>query len=526
MIYDYDLIVIGGGITGSGVLRDAALRGLHTLLVEKGDFASGTSSKSGKLVHGGLRYLQEAHLKMVFDSCSERRHLWTTVAPHLVQPIPFFFPFYKHSKNPKWLVTIGLFVYDMLSLFRNIQNFKTVSSKELEEKLPILNKTGYTGGLSYWDCACLDSRLVIDTLKSAKKAGAECRNYTRVEQIHLLPCGISVQVRDLIQGKVYSITTKTVVNAAGVWADDILKMAGVPERFNLQITSGIHLLFSNQRFPLKHAIILEAVKDQRPLYVVPWKEYVLVGTTDRFYHGDKDHIVIEKEDVEYLLETINYYFPSLQLAQTDIQSAFAGIRPLIGSNQGIAESKISRDYEIQWDRNGILSITGGKLTTYRLMAKKAVDRLILEFFRDRKLRSCQTLSPISGGDLTPRLSQELHQSYPMIDSAQIRLLLSRYGSNARSILEMIRTFPSKAKWISPDIHLMWAEIDYFIEEEWAVTLCDILMRRSTIFFKHPHISLALLDRIAAYAGEKANWEDSTKAAFMKEYLAYEDQIYH
>ncbi|NUM88398.1 MAG: glycerol-3-phosphate dehydrogenase/oxidase [Bdellovibrionales bacterium] len=380
----WDLVVIGGGITGAGIARDAARRGLRVLLLEKGDFASGTSSRSGKLVHGGLRYLKHLHLGMVWESCRERDLLARAVAPHLLRPVRFHLPHYSWSRTPGWVVGFGLCLYDLLSRFR-APRARAVSAEALLNEAPGLDPQKLRGGHSYSDCACLDFRLVIDTLLDAQDHGAQIRNYTEVTRISFVEDGVTVQY----SGE--SVGARAVVNASGAWADSVLSRSGSPERFGLRNSRGVHLVFRKRDLPLRSAFALENPADGRSIYAVPWEDYVLVGTSD-LPHGDPDQVTVTREETGYLLEVLARYFP--RLSRNDVHASYAGVRPLIGSDSSVKEEKLSRDHEMRVDPRGLLSITGGKLTTFRRMAEEAVDALAKEFFPHRKLAPCTTRAPL------------------------------------------------------------------------------------------------------------------------------------
>jgi glycerol-3-phosphate dehydrogenase len=476
----YDVLVVGGGITGAGVARDAALRGLSCALVEKGDFASGTSSRSGKLIHGGLRYLKHFHVRLVREACRERWLLLSKVAPHLVRPVRFVVPFYRTSRTPRWMMAAGLLLYDLLALFRTSGRFRFLSAQALNEAEPQLNSRDCVGGLSYWDCQCLDFRLVIDTLKSAVAAGTDALNYAELVRVERAGGLWTATVRDVANGREYLLRARTIVNAGGPWADDVQERLGASERFGLKITAGIHLVFSRRRLPVHNTLALEAPRDDRMIYVVPWGDFALAGTTDTFYSGDKDQVTVLDESVAYLLDALNEHFPDLGLTKADVQSSFVGLRPLVGSDQGLREDDLPRDDQFIVDDDGLVSITGGKLTTYRAMAQRVVDVLARRFFSDRQLRRCGTIAAISGGD--GRL--------PDNASPRLRDLWSRYGSNALAIERLIDAAPEHGQRIDPNAPYLWAEVFYAVEYEFVERLDDLVERRLGAFLLAPNAPLA------------------------------------
>ncbi|MBX7164712.1 MAG: glycerol-3-phosphate dehydrogenase/oxidase [Pirellulales bacterium] len=475
----YDVLVIGGGITGAGIVRDATLRGLSCALIDKGDFASGTSSKSGKLIHGGLRYLKHLHVRLVFEACRERWWLLTRVAPHLVRPVRFVVPFNKRSRTKRWQMALGLVLYDLLAMFRRSEPFRFLSAAELAATEPALQLADCTGGLSYFDCQALDTRLVIDTLKSAAASGADVLNYAELVSVEHRDGLWRATLRDALDGRVRTVAARTVVNASGPWADEVQARLASGERFNLKITSGVHLVIARERLPVRNTLALEVERDGRMIYVVPWGDYVLVGTTDVYYPGPQDAATVGQAAVAYLLETLQRHFPARQLTRADVAHAFVGLRPLIGSDQGQREEDLPRDDCALVDEQGRVSITGGKLTTYRAMSERVVDLLVCRFFRDRALGPCRTLEPISGG--APRC--------PGTASPRLRELWSRWGSNAATIEHLIATTPELGKRIDPCAPYLWAEAEYALQHEFVERLDDLVDRRFGAFVLAPEARL-------------------------------------
>lgn len=501
----FDMLIIGGGITGSGVARDATLRGLKCILLEKGDFGSGTSSKSSKLIHGGLRYLRYYNFRLVFEGCRERYRLLKNVAPHIVKAIRFVFPFYRGQKNPRWFVAMGLLLYSTIAMFRNIRLFRFISLKRLLSEEPALRKKGCVGGLSYYDCKCNDSRLVIDTIKSAAEQGAAPLNYCEVMAIDFVDNGIKVHAVDRLTGKEYRLTARMAVNAAGAWADDVLQKCADSEKFNLKMASGIHLIIDRKKLPVNNAMLVEAPLDGRGTFFIPWGENILVGTTDKFFRGDKDRIPIRPDSIDYLLETVNYYYPFAGLTRGDVQSVYAGVRSLVEGGSGMSEEETPRDELILTDDRGMVSVTGGKLTTYRATAEKTVDSAIARFFADRSLKSCETISHISGGDMA-----EVHKiknaNYDFVTSGQVELLCERYGSNAAVIIDYFKTDPDLSSPIHPDVPYCRGELKQFVEREFCEKLTDVMFRRSELYLFGKNNGLPATTEIAKYIGKLKGWD--------------------
>ena len=471
----YDLLIVGGGITGAGIVRDAAGRGLRCLLVEKGDFASGTSSKSGKLIHGGLRYLKYRQWRLVFEACRERWLLQTRIAPHLVRRIQFVVPCYENSRTPRWLLALGLLMYELLALGRNRGHFRILSPRRLAELEPELDRTDCRGGVSYSDCAALDFRLVIDTLKSAERDGAHSINYAEIEHLEKTASGFTATIRDTLSGERHLARSQCVINAAGPWADDVQMRFGATERFGMKLAIGIHLGVSRTRLPARETTALEIPQDGRMIYVVPWDQNVLIGTTDTFYAGDKDALPITADAVEYLLAGVNRYFPRASLTPADVLASFVGARPLLGGAGGESEDAVSRDYEIACSGPGQWAITGGKLTTYRAMAQDLVDRVVRKEFPNRRLPSCSTTNPLASAV----------QPLPANATASLRELWQSYGSEALLIESMICESRELGSKIDDRAPFRWAEVLYVLKNEYVERIDDLVDRRLGGFLLAP-----------------------------------------
>jgi glycerol-3-phosphate dehydrogenase len=475
----YDLLIVGGGITGAGIVRDAASRGLRCLLAEKGDFASGTSSKSGKLIHGGLRYLKYRQWRLVFEACRERWLLQTQIAPHLVRPIRFVVPCYATSRTPRWLLAVGLVMYELLALGRNRGHFRVLSRKQLAQIEPELDQIDCRGGVSYFDCAALDFRLVIDTLKSSERHGAHLLNYAEVERVEQTDAGFRTTVCDTLSGERHLVESRCLVNAAGPWADEVQTRLAAGKQFGIKLAIGIHLVVSRERLPVRETTALEVPSDSRMIYVVPWDRKVLIGTTDTYYTGDRNSLPVSEEAIEYLLASVNHYFPNAALTTNDIQSSFVGARPLLGCSEAESEDAVSRDYEIIRSSPGRWAITGGKLTTYRAMAERIVDQIVREDFGDRRLKRCSTIEPIVGAD------QHLSSEAP----SRVRDLWSRYGSEALTIDSLILDSPELAERIDNRAPFRWAEVVYSLKNEYVERVDDLVDRRLGAFLLAPGIDL-------------------------------------
>jgi len=377
---DVDILVVGGGITGSGIARDAARRGLKVALVEMSDLASGTSSRSSKLVHGGLRYLEQYEFSLVFEAVSERRILMD-IAPHLVNPLGFLFPVYKGSRKPLWMVNTGMWLYDGLSLFRSPRLHRNLEPKEVKVEEPALTTEKLTGAPLYYDCYTDDARLTLETALDATRAGATVATWARVVRFVKDEAGrvLGAVVRDEIGGEEKEIRAHAVVNATGPWTDDTIAMSRRIEHSLLRPTKGVHIVVDHHKLPVQHAVVCFHPVDGRVLFAIPWGEQTYIGTTDTDYDGDSGEVAADLADVDYLIEAAAAYFPEHRLQRDDVLSTWAGLRPLMRpatENKDIDESAVSREHQIVVGQDGLITIAGGKLTTHRRMAAETVDTAV------------------------------------------------------------------------------------------------------------------------------------------------------
>src|SRR6266576_2402164 len=408
-----DVLVIGGGIVGAGIARDAAMRGLRVGLVEQHDFAFGTSSRSSRLLHGGMRYLAQGRLGLVHEASVEKK-IVHHIAPHLAEPLPFIFPTYRGNKNwVLWQLKIGVKIYDLLCGGRNLGKSTWLSRTEVLEKVPVLAESNLTGAVRYYDGLTNDARLVLDTLRSAARSGATVVNYCRFKNANRAtwerrrPAGEfqTIDLRDAPAGrqrsqdeiweceledrltqKTFTIGAHTVVNATGPWAD------GLPHsHVKLRITKGIHLVVARSKVPVPDTVVM--TEGKRILFAIPWGERTILGTTDTDYNGPLDHVTADAADIRYVLQVTNQFFPNAKLSDGDVISTWAGLRPLIANPDG-TPSDISRSHEIRNPEPGWWDVAGGKLTTYRLMAEQTVDQIVKSLNElnglNRGLTACRT----------------------------------------------------------------------------------------------------------------------------------------
>jgi len=490
----FDVVVIGGGITGAGVAFDAATRGFSVALVEKADYASGTSSRSSKLVHGGLRYLQNFDLGLVREALLERR-LLVKLAPHLVRPLQLVVPAFEGTR-PDLLVGIGLNMYDVMatpglrgrrsarkaaqdaSLDGDIdwspERHRVISGEEVVRLLPALERREPTGGYLFYDCQTDDARLVLTVLAEAERFGAICAN--RLEVIELADeqdRTAGVKVRDAESGEEFVVAADNVINATGVWADQIRpeELHSEAEVPTIRPSRGTHITLSHDDLPLVAGAVVPA-GEGRSIFALPWLGRSLIGTTDNNYEGDIDHVRPSADDVEYLLEATNGFFGT-SLRPSDLTGAYAGVRPLISTGDSRKSVDISRKAELYETSSGLITITGGKLTTWRRMAKMAVDRLVE---RDGRQAPCRTQEIPLGQPIEPG-------ALPVVEgvSDESRAALAgRYGHLAERVLATASERGELAQPIVPGLPDLLAEAPYAARNEQARTVGDVLLRRTRL----------------------------------------------
>ncbi|MFF2854339.1 glycerol-3-phosphate dehydrogenase/oxidase [Peribacillus sp. NPDC058002] len=513
----YDVVVIGGGITGAGIALDATTRGMKVALVEMQDFAAGTSSRSTKLVHGGLRYLKQFEIKMVAEVGKEREIVYEN-GPHVTTPEWMLLPMHKGGTFGKFSTSIGLRVYDFLAGVKKAERRKMLSAEETLKREPLVKKEGLKGGGYYVEYRTDDARLTIEVMKAAVDKGATPINYTKVEKLLYDNGKVNgVQVADSLSGDSYEIYADKVINAAGPWVDSIREKDQSKKGKTLKLSKGVHVVIDQSKFPLKQALYFDT-PDGRMIFAIPRAGKAYVGTTDTFYDGDPAVPTVTSEDRAYLLKSIHYMFPEVNITGDDIESSWAGVRPLI-LEEGKDPSEISRKDEIWESDSGLITIAGGKLTGYRKMAKTTVDLLAGKLAQQSNKTypaSSTKGMPVSGGDVggSRNFPDYIKQHIQMgIDSGlavkDTEEILAMYGSNAPVIFDIAKGegdggassgLPKK----------LFVQLKYALDHEMAATPVDFFFRRTgTLLFdidlvqKHKH---AVIDYMAGYFG----WTESTK----------------
>lgn len=496
----FDLLVIGGGINGAAIARDAALRGCRVALVEAQDWGAGTSSRSSRLVHGGVRYLEHGWLHLVFEASRERR-LLLELAPHLVHPLAFTWPVYRGARVPQWKLAAGLWLYDLLALFRNVGTHTSFGPRGVLLHEPRVRAEGLVGGARYWDAQTHDTRLTFANVLDAARLGVvACAHAPVVSLVHEGGRVAGAVVRDALRGEAETtVRARVVVNAAGPWSDDLRRLDDPSVTAGVRGTKGVHVLVPRERVGNRDALTLIAPQDGRVWFVLPWGAFTMLGTTDTFTDTPPDEVRASAADVAYLLAACNHHFPQAQLTPADVISAWAGLRPLVASASAGQPSNASREHELVRARSGLLSITGGKLTTYRAMAAQVVDAVEQALGR-QPTRATTDRRPLPGGTMGS-LEAERRAASAAAGAEDIgRHWVALHGSEWRAVHARVAADASLGVRLVPQLPYVWADVVHAIDAEGACTVGDVLIRRLSVAFELRDQGMALAPAVAARLG--------------------------
>jgi glycerol-3-phosphate dehydrogenase len=531
---EVDVMIVGGGINGAGIARDAARRGLSVVVIEKDDLASGTSSRSSKLIHGGLRYLESYEFSLVFEAVSERRIL-LDLAPHLVNPLGFLFPVYKGSRKNLRIIRAGMWLYDGLSLFRSPKIHKSLSPSEVAELEPAVKIEGLRGAPLYYDCATDDARLTLEVAIDATHAGATVVTHAKVESF-LEENGrvVGAKVRSARGGQEKTVRAKVVVNATGPWTDATRAMSRGDAPPLLRVTKGVHVVVDRAKLPIENAVVCFHPVDDRVLFAIPWGDRSYIGTTDTDFDGDLDDLYATADDVRYLLEAARVYFPEHPLEAADVIATWTGLRPLIapeGSTEGVAESKVSREHQILIGEDGLITVAGGKLTTFRRMSAEVVDTVLrllrLSDSAPREIAESRSdRVPLPGAlgwpeddDESKVIARVLETGAPAIDETIAAHLTSVYGMVAVQVAGLCAADPSLATPLVEGRPEILAQVDWAVHRELAASVSDVMIRRTQLFFRDFDQGLSAVAAVADRMAEILRWTDEERAASIAEYRA-------
>ena len=506
---ELDVLVVGGGVTGAGVALDAATRGLRVALAEARDFASGTSSRSSKLFHGGLRYLEQLNLGLVREALKERELMLSRIAPHLVKPVPFLYPLTHHFWERPY-VEAGMLLYDTMAGNRSVPRHRQYTRTGARKLCPALRPDALTGAIRYYDAQADDARHTLTVARTAAAYGATVLNSAEVvEFAHAGERIVGAKIRDVETGNQIQVSANVVVNCTGVWTDDIQSLAGGRGRFHVRASKGVHIVVARDRINSEVGLILRTEKSV--LFVIPWGTHWIIGTTDTDWSLNKAHPAASRSDIDYILDHVNRVL-SVPLTHDDIQGVYAGLRPLL-AGESENTSQLSREHAVARPQPGLISIAGGKYTTYRVMAADAVDATITDIGRPIP-RSVTEHTPLVGAEGYLALTNQivtLAQQYHL-PVWKMRHLLNRYGSLVHEVLRPTEDDPALLEPIPGAEEYLLAEIHYAVTHEGALHVDDLLARRTRISIETPHRGTESAEAVAAVAAPLLGWdEDRTKA---------------
>ena len=505
----FDVLVIGGGVTGVGAALDAASRGLKVALVDASDLASGTSSRSSKLIHGGLRYLEQYDFKLVREALHERELMVSSLAPHLVKPLAFLYPLHEKVRERTY-VGAGLALYDALRGFqRALPGHKHISQKKIAEIAPSLRPDIVTGAIKYFDAQVDDARHTMMIARTAARHGAVIATGVRVES--LVKDGkrvLGVKARDIESGKLITIKATATVMCAGIWSDDLHDSFGLKAGYNVTMSKGVHIVLPKSAIKSKEGIILKT--SLSVLFLIPWADKWIVGTTDTPYTGDRREPLAERADIEYIIKEANKVLkPKLKIE--DVIGVYAGLRPLVANKKDSVTTKLSREHTVDRSAPGFVSIAGGKYTTYRVMGKDVIDLAGIELRRIIP-ESVTDKLPIVGADgyfaLVQQAQRIAEESGLSVET--INHLLNRYGSLISEILELIEDDPKLAKPLTKDLPYLKAEIYYAASHEGARSVDDVLSRRTRLAFEAANSAMDLAADVATIIAPVLGWTAKQK----------------
>lgn len=492
----FDVLIVGGGITGAGIARDAALRGLAVALIEKDDLASGTSSRSSRLVHGGIRYLEHGHLRLVFEACAER-HLLLRIAPHLVRPLPFVWPVYASQRLPVWKLSAGLAMYDVLSLLRNVERHRRLAPRDVLAREPALAHDHLRGGVRYFDAATDDARLTLVNALDALALGAQVATHVAFTGTRATRDRDGLQTytaRDALSGSGLEIRARLLVNATGPWSDEVRRMAGAGGGQRVQGSKGTHVAVPRERVGNRDALTLLHPADGRVMFALPAGTHTILGTTDTFTSVVPDEVRASEAEVGYLLDAANRFFPEARLTRADVVAAWAGIRPLMPTTGSSVAA--SREHAIDRADHGV-TITGGKLTTYRVMARQVMD-VVEQALARRRTRSATATRPLPGGDVD--VGSAVADATRVADAARATHLVHAYGAAWREVHAYCERDAAAGAAIVAGLPYRLGEMRWALERELAVTLGDLLIRRVHLAFETRDNGRAAARAVASFLG--------------------------
>ncbi len=517
-----DVLVIGAGITGAGIARDAAMRGLRTGLVDAGDFGAGTSSRSTRLVHGGLRYLEHGWFRLVFEASRERRIL-LRIAPHLVRPMAFLFPVHAGARVGLVRLAAGLWLYDLLSLFHNVRAHRTLTAREVRKREPRLRGQDLRGGALYYDGYCDDARLVLANARDARRHGAAVASYARVTALEKAGGRVrGAVIADVLEERRLVVHAHVTVNATGPWAYALRRLDEPGAPALLRPTKGVHVAVPRGRAGNAGAVTLLSPLDGRVMFILPWVELTVIGTTDTDFAGDPARADVEPDDVTYLLRSANALFPDARLTHDDVVAAWAGLRPLLADGGGGSTAAVPREHRIIESRSGLLTIAGGKLTTYRSMAAELVDRVTATLHtldgRRRPAAAATDREPLPGGEVADLEALVNELQHEEVSEPLARHLVDAYGAEAMAVANLARRDRALARPLVEGLPPIRAEVVHQARREMALAVSDVMIRRTHLFHRDRGQGAPAAADVAELLAAELGWDAGRQAASLADYL--------
>jgi glycerol-3-phosphate dehydrogenase len=496
----FDVLVVGGGINGAAIARDAAMRGLRVALVDKGDFAGATSSRSSKLIHGGLRYLPQGHLRMVYGALRERQRLRHVTAPHLVRPIHFLMPFFRGRRPGRLAIAAGLMLYDVMAATARPERHHLLSASRVRDLEPGLRMDDLKGGATYWDGSADDARITLENILDAAYYGAAVVNYAAVEGFDGSRSGTAAGIRDLETRTLIELRARRIVNAAGPWVDDIRKMDDPDCGPSIRLTKGVHIIVKSGRLPVRNALVLTD-NGGRIIFVMPHGQFVLVGTTDTDYNGDREVVAGDRGDIDYLTGILRDALPEFGVTAADAVSSFAGLRALPRLTARARPSSVPREEVIIESPSGLITVAGGKLTTHRRIAEQVVN-LVCERLGLRIHASPTLTVPLPGARTRRQAAAASQAAVP----AEIRLLLGeRYGTRAAQVIALAADNADLLRPVVDGGSTIRAEVIFAVRYEMARSVSDFLIRRTAMNWRAPLEVAASTPTVARLMARELSW---------------------
>lgn len=509
----FDVLVVGGGATGAGIAREAALRGLAVALVERGDFGSGTSSRSSRLIHGGLRYLEHRRFGLVRESLAERGVL-LRIAPHIVRPLGFLFPVYRGDRVSRWKAELGLTLYDLFAHGGNVRRHRPLGKRGVLEHEPLLKEPGLSGGALYWDAQCDDARLSLANVRAAAAHGALVANHTCVTAFEQENGRITGAIlEDQLTGAQGTVHARVVINATGPWVDVVRRLEEPGAKPSLAPTRGSHVMVPRSRIGHHHAITFMSPIDGRIMFVLPWGDRSYIGTTDTESADSPDHVSATEADMLYLLRSANALFPAARLGLDDVSYSWSGLRPLV-ADSAVTPGARTREHLISVGPRGLVSIAGGKLTTYRRMALDVIRRvkalLGLPDIDPDPTKARSATEPLPGGEgykVEALFARGVARGLP---EPVVAHLVGQYGSEVPSLYDIAAEWPHLKEPVHPHHGAIGAEVVHSVRTEYARRLDDVMFRRLSIAHETPDAGLAAVDPVARLMGKELGWDETRR----------------